>query len=304
MPAKRGHPHEQPRELVPPPILGWSSKQYSRPATSLQWGVRPPSRSASEWSEAWSATIKENVKQPEHCQLNNDETTLFVVNPGTRTHAFPRARTHTHTHLRAPPHTTSGRFYLASCDITSPRFTRRGLGLSTKEFYAIVEPIKSPPPSREAMLIRRHGPTERRRGKYDPRTCQLGFGIVEVCPPLDLSHLSVVLLTLALLAKMRLRSTDARPVFPLIARACLCTRDVVMYSLQHAEKASDAKKIAETRAVAAAPGERERISLLDVNRKSLRSGPFTTFFLLHFGSRAVKSENSQILRCPDRALAS
>ena len=139
-----------------------------------------------------------------------------------------RAHTHTHTHLRAPPHTTSGRFYLASCDITSPRFTRRGLGLSTKEFYAIVEPIKSPPPSREAMLIRRHGPTERRRGKYDPRTCQLGFGIVEVCPPLDLSHLSVVLLTLALLAKMRLRSTDARPVFPLIARACLCTRDVVM----------------------------------------------------------------------------
>ena len=135
VPAKRGHPHEQPRELVPPPILGWSSKQYSRPATSLQWGVRPPSRSASEWSEAWSATIKENVKQPEHCQLNNDETTLFVVNPGTRAHtlarAYIRARTHAHSRTRAHHDRTVlpglVRYYVTPLHATRARAQHKGV---------------------------------------------------------------------------------------------------------------------------------------------------------------------------------
>ena len=164
--APRCHQHEQPTKQVPPPILGWSRKQHPRPVTSLQWGVKHPSRSASEWSEAWTATIKKNMGQTRQSQISNDETTLFVVNPG--------------------------RFYLACGDITSPRLTRRAFGLSTKEFYAIVEPIQSPPPSREAMLIRRHGPTERRRGRYDQRTCQsLGFGIVEVCLPPKLIRLLV-----------------------------------------------------------------------------------------------------------------
>lgn len=140
--------------------VGWSKKkQYPRPATSLEWSVEPPSRAASEWSEAWTATIKVKPKQP-HME---EETTLFVVNPG--------------------------RFHLATCDVTSPRLTRRAFGLTTKEFYAIVEPVKDAPPEREAMLVIRHGPNARTRGKYDSRTCQLGFGIVEVSPPPSSFHL-------------------------------------------------------------------------------------------------------------------
>ena len=145
-------PHKLPQQdpASRPQILSWSKKQYSRPATSLQWGVNAPSKPASEWSEAWTATIKENAKHPDL----KDETTVFLVNPG--------------------------RFFLATCDVTSPRCTRRAFGLNAKEYYAICEPIKSPPPSREGTLIRRHGPVERTRGKYDSRTCQFGFGIVEV----------------------------------------------------------------------------------------------------------------------------
>jgi hypothetical protein len=146
----RQPPHEQPRVSVAPPVESWPTKQYPRPATSLNWGVRPPSEAPSEWSEAWTATIKEASRQPDL----TGETTVFLVNPG--------------------------RHFLSSSDVTSPRFERRGFGLNAKEFYAIVEPIKTPPPSREAMLIRRHGPVGRTRGKYDSLTCQLGFGIVEV----------------------------------------------------------------------------------------------------------------------------
>lgn len=145
----RTHAHEQPSQAVNPPVLGWSKKQYSRPPTWMHSGVKHPLKPASEWSEAWTATIKENSKATNLAK----ETTVFLVNPG--------------------------RFYLASCDVTSPRCTRRAFGLNTKEFYAIVEPVKTPPPSREAMLVRRHGGIERTRGKYDSRTCQLGFGIVE-----------------------------------------------------------------------------------------------------------------------------
>jgi hypothetical protein len=144
----RTHPHEQPTMSVPPPVEGWPTRQYPRPPTSLLWGVKPPSQQPSEWSDAW--TVKEAARRSDMTK----ETTLFLVNPG--------------------------RHFLSSCDVTSPRSTRRGFGLNTKEFYAIVEPLKTPPPSREAKLVLRHGPVGRARGKYDSRTCQLGFGIVEV----------------------------------------------------------------------------------------------------------------------------
>ena len=260
--APRCHQHEQPTEQVPPPILGWSRKQYSRPATSLQWGVKPPSRSASEWSEAWTATIKENMGQTRQSQISNNETTLFVVNPG--------------------------RFYLASGDITSPRLTRRAFGLNTKEFYAIVEPVQSPPPSREAMLIRRHGPTERRRGRYDERTCQsLGFGIVEVClPPKHIRLLASWLVIFWLCDRGAWLHTRGLLYvsFLTCAPGVLCAPGVFFVSLatlQHSEKVSEAKACAENRAAAAAPGERARISLVEVARKSLRSGQSS-----HFASHA------------------
>ena len=146
----RTHPHEQPTMSVPPPVEGWPQRQYPRPPTSLLWGVKPPSQQPSEWSDAWTASVKEAAKQSDM----TEETTLFLLNPG--------------------------RHFLSSCDVTSPRFTRSGFGLNTKEFYAIVEPLRMPPPSREAKLMLRHGAVGRARGKYDSRTCQLGFGIVEV----------------------------------------------------------------------------------------------------------------------------
>ena len=90
---------------------------------------------------------------------------------------------------------------------------------------------------------------------------------------------------------MRPRSVDAhaRPVvcqfFDLTgAPGVLCTSGVFfvsLASLQHAEKVSEAKACAENRATAAAPGERARISLVEVTRKSLRSGQSS-----HFASHA------------------
>ena len=56
---------------------------------------------------------------------------------------------------------------------------------------------------------------------------------------------------------------------------------VSLASLQHAEKASEAKAYAESLAAAAAPGERARISLVEVTRKSLRSGHPHIFRLAH-----------------------
>ena len=86
---------------------------------------------------------------------------------------------------------------------------------------------------------------------------------------------------------MRPRSVDAhaRPVvcqfFDLTgAPGVLCTSGVFfvsLASLQHAEKVSEAKACAENRATAAAPGERARISLVEVARKSLRSGQSSLF---------------------------
>jgi len=146
----RNHPHEQPSDALSPPVAGWLKRQYTRPSTSLEWGVKPPSRAGSAWSEAWTATVRDNAPQAEL----EEETSIFVVNPG--------------------------RFNLASCDVTSPRLSRRAFGLTTKEYYAIVEPVREPPAARETMLVLRHGPHERTRGRYDPRSCQVGFGIVEV----------------------------------------------------------------------------------------------------------------------------
>ena len=145
------HQHLENTLTSPPPILGWSKKQYSRPGTSANWGVKPPSRTESVWSQAWTADLQKSAKHAD----GSEEETIFVVNPG--------------------------RFHLSSSDVTSPRCTRRGFGLSNAEFCAIVEPLKTPPPQREEMLIRRHGSQERRRCKYDKRTCQMGFGLVEVC---------------------------------------------------------------------------------------------------------------------------
>jgi hypothetical protein len=90
---------------------------------------------------------------------------------------------------------------------------------------------------------------------------------------------------------MRPRSVDAhtRPVVCQFldltcAPGALCAPGgffVSLASLQHAEKVSEAKACAENRAAAAAPGERARISLVEVTRKSLRSGQSS-----HFVSRA------------------
>ena len=165
------NPHELPRSSVPPQIHGWTKKQYLRPSEKLQLelsscynrtlnGVcgpastgnwRPASTDPSEWSDAWTATITKRRAK------NNDtdkETTYFIMNPG--------------------------RNHICRCDVTSPRCVRWGFGLSNSEYFNIVEPIKPPPPSRETKLIKRHGSIDRRRGKHDCRTCQLGFDYVEV----------------------------------------------------------------------------------------------------------------------------
>ena len=136
-----------------PPIMCWSKKLFPRPQTPMNWGdnfaIRPPTAPASEWSNAWTAALWP-VSRPSDLE---DEETTFLVNPG--------------------------RHFLASSDVTSPRCTRRAFGLRTDEFYAFVEPLKTPPSARGAMLTRRHGGVERTRGKHDQVTCQMGYGLIE-----------------------------------------------------------------------------------------------------------------------------
>ena len=89
-----------------PPIMCWSKKLFPRPQTPMNWGDnfanRPATAPASEWSDAWTATLRPMSRPSD---LKGEET-MFLVNPG--------------------------RHFLASSDVTSPRCTRRAFGLPTR----------------------------------------------------------------------------------------------------------------------------------------------------------------------------